>query len=329
MSLQKRRASVLGLAILTGVSIIRVSAVAASAGPNDPVARHREPAVAAEPTPDPTPQPLPAPPVTTAAQTTHASVTAAGAEAVAGVWVLRIPHGHSPAVLRLLLRSGNLGGSASRPVEVRLGHRSQMVVTNAATVGQLVAAMGLRLGGGDAVRPPGRTPLAGVRKVRVLKVTRRKEVVTVAIPFGTLVRYSGNLAAGQTEVNRSGSDGEGRETILATYRNGRLISRKIVATQVIVAPVDEIVFRGAAKNPPTSRTGVASWYACSGDHAASPWLPFGTVVTVTDLDTDRTVTVVINDRGPYGAGRILDLCSPAFAAIAPLSQGVATVRITW
>ena len=325
MSLQKRRASVLGLAILTGVSIIRVSAVAASAGPNGRAARQQDPAAAAGPTPDPTPQAAPAAPRAPATQ----SGTVATADAVrAGVWVLRIPRGHSPAVFGLLFRSGTLAGSTGRPVEVRVGGRSQMVVTNAGTVGQLVRAMGIRLGG-DVLRPAGRTPLAGVRRVHVLKVTRRREVVSVTIPFGTLVRYTGNLAAGQTEVNRSGSDGEGRETILATYRNGRLISRKIVATQVIVAPVDEIVLRGAAKNPPTSRTGVASWYACSGDHAASPWLPFGTVVTVTDLDTGRTVTVVINDRGPYGAGRILDLCSPAFAAIAPLSQGVATVRIAW
>ena len=64
-------------------------------------------------------------------------------------------------------------------------------------------------------------------------------------------------------------------------------------------------------------------------HAASPWLPFGTIVRVTNLANGRSVSVVINDRGPYGPGRIIDLCSPAFSAIAPLGQGLAKVRITW
>jgi len=51
---------------------------------------------------------------------------------------------------------------------------------------------------------------------------------------------------------------------------------------------------------------------------------------VRNLDNGKTVTVVINDRGPYGVpGRIIDLCKPAFAAIAPLGQGVANVEITW
>jgi rare lipoprotein A len=64
-------------------------------------------------------------------------------------------------------------------------------------------------------------------------------------------------------------------------------------------------------------------------HAAHKTLPFGTVVTVTNLDNGASVTVTINDRGPFVDGRIIDLCDGAFAQIAPLGQGVANVRITW
>jgi rare lipoprotein A len=52
------------------------------------------------------------------------------------------------------------------------------------------------------------------------------------------------------------------------------------------------------------------------------------VVTVTNLENGMTVRVVINDRGPFG-GRIIDLSNEAFARIAPLSQGVAQVRLSW
>jgi rare lipoprotein A len=75
--------------------------------------------------------------------------------------------------------------------------------------------------------------------------------------------------------------------------------------------------------------GEASWYYVNDTlFAASPWLPKGTSVTVTNLSTGDSVTVVINDRGPFG-GRIIDLSEYAFSQIAPLGQGVCDVRITW
>ena len=51
---------------------------------------------------------------------------------------------------------------------------------------------------------------------------------------------------------------------------------------------------------------------------------------VTDLANDRSVTVVIDDRGPFGnAARIIDLSPEAFSALAPLGAGVLQVRISW
>ena len=51
----------------------------------------------------------------------------------------------------------------------------------------------------------------------------------------------------------------------------------------------------------------------SGLTAAHRTLPFGTLVKVTNEKNGRTVTVRINDRGPFKGGRIIDL-TPAAAA---------------
>ncbi|HZN20636.1 MAG TPA: septal ring lytic transglycosylase RlpA family protein [Micromonosporaceae bacterium] len=56
--------------------------------------------------------------------------------------------------------------------------------------------------------------------------------------------------------------------------------------------------------------------------AAHKTLPFNTRVRVTNPATGRSVTVRINDRGPYIAGRCLDLSRAAFRAIADLDTGV-------
>ena len=51
-------------------------------------------------------------------------------------------------------------------------------------------------------------------------------------------------------------------------------------------------------------------------------LPFGTRVRVTNLENQRTVDVVVNDRGPAVAGRIADLSRAAALRIGMLADGV-------
>ncbi len=62
--------------------------------------------------------------------------------------------------------------------------------------------------------------------------------------------------------------------------------------------------------------------------AAHKTLPFGTKVKVKNRSNGKTVTVRINDRGPFITGRCVDLTPKAFKTIAPLSQGVVGVTVT-
>ncbi len=61
--------------------------------------------------------------------------------------------------------------------------------------------------------------------------------------------------------------------------------------------------------------------------AAHRSLPFGTWVRVTHLPTGQTVTVRINDRGPWVGGRVIDLSRRAAQALGILGAGVARVRL--
>lgn len=62
--------------------------------------------------------------------------------------------------------------------------------------------------------------------------------------------------------------------------------------------------------------------------AAHRTLPFGTRVRVTNLGSGRSVEVRINDRGPFIAGRIIDLSRAAAALIGMTASGVARVSMT-
>jgi rare lipoprotein A len=91
------------------------------------------------------------------------------------------------------------------------------------------------------------------------------------------------------------------------------------------------------------QTGMASYYArklhnrktASGElfnnyamTAAHKTLPFGSEVKVTNLNNGKSVTVRINDRGPFVKGRIIDLSRAAFSQIGDLNRGVVKVEIS-
>jgi rare lipoprotein A len=61
--------------------------------------------------------------------------------------------------------------------------------------------------------------------------------------------------------------------------------------------------------------------------AAHPNLPFGTRVRVTNVANGRSVTVRINDRGPFVTGRAVDVSYAAAERIGMIKQGVAKVKL--
>jgi rare lipoprotein A len=61
--------------------------------------------------------------------------------------------------------------------------------------------------------------------------------------------------------------------------------------------------------------------------AAHRTLPFNTRVRVTHLGNGRSIVVRINDRGPFKAGRVIDLSYAAAGAIGMHGQGLARVKV--
>jgi rare lipoprotein A len=89
----------------------------------------------------------------------------------------------------------------------------------------------------------------------------------------------------------------------------------------------------------TASHGVASFYTegtktASGEKfntlemtAAHPTLPFGTKLRVTNVASGQSVTVRVNDRGPYIRGRVVDVSYSAADALGMVGKGVAKVKL--
>jgi rare lipoprotein A len=100
----------------------------------------------------------------------------------------------------------------------------------------------------------------------------------------------------------------------------------------------------APSQPTIAETGLASWYGrgfhrkltASGEvfdqdkfTAAHRTLPWGSRVKVTNLGNGKSVEVRINDRGPFGKGRVIDLSRAAARVLDMVGSGVTRVRIEW
>jgi resuscitation-promoting factor RpfB len=219
-------------------------------------------------------------------------------------------------------------------VGIRVEHDgvTQQVITNAATVGQVLKELGVKLIGKDQVSVPVTAyPTAGL-VIKVFRVGTRVETSMEKIPFKTETKGNAYLERGQHALLRGGRAGLARVSYRVTYKNGKVVSRQRLGSHTLRAPRNKIMSVGIGPHCICTRgtkTGDGTWYRHAGLTAASPWLAFGTVVRVTNLENGRTVTVTINDRGPTGPGRIIDLSDRAFAHIASLSEGVIRVRIRW
>ena len=124
----------------------------------------------------------------------------------------------------------------------------------------------------------------------------------------------------------------------------RLMQRAAVAAMLASCPILAAApsMAGEEARVTKSISGAASWYGgkfhgrltANGERydmneltAAHKTLPFGTKVKVTNSANGKSVVVRINDRGPFVAGRTIDLSRGAATAVGMLGSGVAKVKL--
>ncbi|HVX76141.1 MAG TPA: septal ring lytic transglycosylase RlpA family protein [Bradyrhizobium sp.] len=136
-------------------------------------------------------------------------------------------------------------------------------------------------------------------------------------------------------VSRSQFSPGPKEARLERYHQSR-----VAASQHVRVARKHTPFRTAKKDSGTTPSrGIASFYTesqetASGEKfdtheltAAHPSLPFGTRLRVTNVATGKSVTVRVNDRGPYVPGRIVDVSYSAAEALGMVDDGTAKVKV--
>jgi len=154
-----------------------------------------------------------------------------------------------------------------------------------------------------------------------------------------LAACAGNVTNGNRAARNGGAGAEtaaSPQTVMRTASRARRVNRTTAT-------------RTTPDNPTHKRTGysavgTASWYG-PGFHgrrtaagetfdmhaltAAHPSLPIPCTVRVTNLDNKRSVTVRVNDRGPYAGGRVIDVSARTAKALGFYDRGLAKVKIDY
>lgn len=235
--------------------------------------------------------------------------------------------------------------AAGTPVELRV----------AGTVGDALTAAKVTPDEDDVVTPAADTSLTDGMAISYTNVEKRATSKEEAVPFEKKEEKSDELEEGKTKVTTEGVNGVKTQNFVEVYHNGTLVSSELQNEQVTKEPVTQVTKVGTKKASKPSESGSgsgdgsdlgpakgsscqASYYwqgqtTASGERfnpndltAAHKTLPLGSKVKVTNPSNGKTVVVRINDRGPYVAGRCLDLSKAAMETIGGTSSGVITVN---
>jgi rare lipoprotein A (peptidoglycan hydrolase) len=233
-----------------------------------------------------------------------------------------------PAADTLLLPGMNILWHPARSIKILVEGDEKAISAFVSTSEEIIAEAGIALDEDDIVVPARGVTVSDGMKIVITRVEIREETKETKIPFVMNSEEDSELSWRKKIVKQKGENGTKTTTYRVSYHNGKEVNRKTLSVEVTKEPVAEIVTQGTYVKTGKAHRGAASWYAWTGTMAAAnPWLPKGSYVKVTNMDNGKSVIVVINDRGPFVPGRIIDLDKVAFEKIASIGAGVINVKM--
>jgi uncharacterized protein YabE (DUF348 family) len=141
-----------------------------------------------------------------------------------------------------------------KDVIVRVDGKNLSAASTAATVGDLLAELHVTKDGNDRVKPAVGTALAEGMKIAVQRVTTKDVKATQAIAYKTVTKSDADLYKGQSKTLKAGSEGAKVVTYRVTRVDGKVESKKVVATKVTEQPVARVVAVGTKSRPVSTPT---------------------------------------------------------------------------
>jgi resuscitation-promoting factor RpfB len=155
------------------------------------------------------------------------------------------------------------------------GKQARHRTISAVTVGQALKALHVTLGKHDVVHPGRHHVLSdGDRLVLTRIRVVRRHLSAEPVGYSTITHDDSSMLQGHSTVVRPGHDGLRDVTYRITYRNGRLVARKIVSQQMLRSPVAQVERVGTKAAPAptvTYSSGTTVWDKLAQCESGGNW----------------------------------------------------------
>jgi uncharacterized protein YabE (DUF348 family) len=196
------------------------------------------------------------------------------------------------------------------------------------TVRDAVNEAGITLSHADKIAPEANAILSAGLDIKITRINFEEIVVEEDIAFQTVEKEDKTVLWRKKETTQEGEKGVQEKTYKITYTNGKETSRQLLGSKITKQPVSQIEVVGTKIVVGKTQTGDATWYVNGNDlTAASLTFAKGKYLRVTNKANGKSVIVQVNDSGPYGKGRVIDLNKKAFQKIGNIGAGVINVKV--
>jgi len=214
------------------------------------------------------------------------------------------------------------------PVIVEADGKNIPLDTLGTTVGDALTDANITLSHADKVTPERNVTLSADLDIRVTRINFEDITVSEDIPFQTTEKEDNTVLWRKKAVKQEGETGVREKTYKITYTNGKETNRQLLESKISKPPVTQINVVGTKIIVGKTQSGDATWYV-NGDDLTAASLTFaqGKYLRVTNRANGKSVIVQVNDSGPYGKGRVIDLNKKAFQKIGDIGAGVINVKV--
>lgn len=233
-----------------------------------------------------------------------------------------------PAPDAKIFPGGNIIIRRAVPVVIEVDGRKIKLDTLGTNVRDAISEANITLSHADKVNPDLNSLLSSNLDIVVTRINFEEIAVEEDIPFQTIQKEDNTVLWRKKETKQKGERGIREKTYKITYTNGKETNRVLLGSKITKQPVSQIEVVGTKIIVGKTQSGSATWYENGNDlTCASLDFAQGKYLRVTNRANGKSVIVQVNDSGPYGKGRVIDLNKPAFKKIAGLGEGVINVKV--
>jgi hypothetical protein len=214
------------------------------------------------------------------------------------------------------------------PVAIEVDGKNIDIDTLGTNVRDALSEANITLSHADKIAPEANTLLSPNLKIKITRINFEEITNEENIPFQTIEKEDNTVLWRKKAVKQQGETGVREKTYKVTYTNGKETNRALLGTKITKQPVSQINVVGTKIIVGKTQSGDATWYV-NGDDLTCASLTFaqGKYLRVTNRASGKSVIVQVNDSGPYGKGRVIDLNKKAFQKIGDIGAGIINVKV--